>query len=144
MNKYILKTNTIFKNKTFQRFIYLIILLLWLFRLSNDFENLNSQSSIGVSYAILIFPFSFILITQIIINNKIIWQFIRLIFLIISLFILCDNFTFYKNYQNKTGYKEILIWESEFILLIVVIITNYVIYKIKPTSRSSKNHIIKI
>ena len=126
--------NRIFSNILVQRSLYFFFLVLWSIKLLPDaFECPKCTSSIGISYALLYFPVALILLAQTVINNKILWSIIFGFFIICSLFILVDNFQFYDTYHTKMGSNISDFIKSEQLYLLIVLVVDLVIYKIRPT-----------
>jgi hypothetical protein len=86
-----------------------------------------------MSYALLFFPVALMLLTQAVINNIVLWRIIFVFFILFSLYFLLDNFRFYDKYHAKMGTNISDFITGELFLVLIVLVVDLVIYKIKPT-----------
>ena len=131
---YIIMVNRIFSNRLVQRSFYFFFLILWCIKLlPNALECPKCMSSLGMSYALLFFPVALMLLTQAVINNIVLWRIIFGFFILCSLYFLLDNFRFYDAYHAKMGTNISDFITGELFLVLIVLVVDLVIYKIKPT-----------
>jgi len=121
-----------------QRILYLIALLFWIFTFWNDIKeysvneaSLNSTSSFGLSYMVLLIVPSSIFLIQIFRNNKVLWGIVLALF---SSFIIYSIIYLLIHYYDRFGIKV-----TEFNDLILVVIyfsilisIDYLIYLMRP------------
>lgn len=121
-----------------QRILYLIALLFWIFTFWNDIKeypvneaSLNSTSSIGLSYMVLLIVPSSIFLIQIFRNNKVLWGIVLALF---SSFIIYSIIYLLIHYYDRFGIK---VTEFNDLILVVIyfsilIFIDYLIYLMRP------------
>lgn len=121
-----------------QRGLYLVALLFWIFIFWDDIleypvnkGSLNSMSSIGVSYMVLLIVPSAIFLIQIFRNNKVFWGIVLALF---SSFIIYSIIYFSIHYYERSGIKVTEFNELIFMVIYfsIVIFIDYLIYLMKP------------
>lgn len=125
--------NLLLRNKIFQRWVYFVFLLLWsLALLSKVLYCSVCESSLGISYRALYFPFAILLLIQSILNSKIIWFICFIILCTLTIYVFIGQINFYENYKTKIPLKwyDLLL---SFWILIPIIFIDIFLFKIRPT-----------
>ena len=131
------KLNNILSQDFVQRGFYLVALLFWIFTFWNDIigypshSNLDSTSSIGFSYMVLLIVPSSIFLIQIFRNNKVFWGIVLTLF---SSFIMYSIIFFSIHYYERSGIKTTAFKDLIFIVVYfsILIFIEYLIYLMKP------------
>ena len=128
--------SSVLKRDKVQRLFYFIGLVVWLLLLKNEFHKYDKESSLGISYFWLILIPATLLTLQIILNQKIIW------FIIFSLVL---TYSIYSVYYTLTdiidrsgNHVKAISWDIQttvilIIIFIILILTNWILYNLKPS-----------
>ena len=136
----IIKTiSDILKRGKVQRVCYLLGLAFWLFLNENQFHKYDKESSyFGITYLWVISIPATLLFLQILLNNWFLWLTIFVSVLTFSLY--SAFYTLTDNIDRSGNHVKAIYWDFEttailITIYIVIILTNWTIYKIRPRRR---------
>ena len=123
------------KRDKVQRLFYLFGLFVWLLLQKNEFHKYDKESSLGISFFWLILIPATLLTLQIIFNHKILW------FIIFGLVLTYSVYSFTNDIIDRSGnHVKTIYWDFEttiiyVIISIILLLTNWVLYNLKPARR---------
>jgi hypothetical protein len=135
------KISTLLAKDKIQRICYLTLCIIWLLSWRDHYRFYNAESSLGIKYIWLFSIPATLLIVQTIINKTIIWA---MIFGLVSLFSVYSVYSILADTIERSGnHVKAISWNFyEVVLLItyllVLLVVNWVIYKIKPNGFCKK------